>query len=109
MEKIAPSKPGIKHLGRRTSGETYDAGLTYLLKQMTAKAWWALGKQVRRETKCRKTHESVAAVLGKRCGVSRSLDAKARTTFWQPRRLQAAHYAGEAAGEANVTVNALGG
>lgn len=56
------------------------------MKQMTSQAWWALDKQVRPEKVCRTTQEPVAAVLGKRCGVSCSLNAEARTAFREARQ-----------------------
>jgi hypothetical protein len=63
-------------------GERVNAGLTYMLKQMDSRAWYALCRRVRRETKCRETHAPVAPVIGKRCGVSRSLNKTTRATLW---------------------------
>jgi hypothetical protein len=60
-------------------GRTTNAGLTYILKQMTPQAWFSVGKQVRRENKDRKTGSPVGPVLGKRSGVSRTLDIRARS------------------------------
>lgn len=45
----------------------------YLLKQMTPQAWFALGRQIRRQAASDRTGARVAAVIGKRCGMSRSL------------------------------------
>ncbi len=59
-----------------------NKALTYMLKQMTPQAWAALGREVRREKHCRHTGEAVAPVMGKRCGVSRSLNERTRRTFW---------------------------
>ncbi len=64
-------------LGRRT-----NKALTYVMKQMTPQAWVALNRNVRREKHCRHTGEAIAPVLGKRCGVSRSLNKRTRQTFW---------------------------
>jgi hypothetical protein len=63
-------------------GQRTNKALTYMLKQMTPNAWFALGKRVRREKQCRQTHAAVAAVLGKRCGTSRTLNAATRQAFW---------------------------
>lgn len=64
--------------GRRTS-----KALTYVLKQMTPQARFALERRVRRETKSRDDDAPVASVLGKRWGVSRSLNRRTRATFWK--------------------------
>ena len=63
-------------------GRRVNKALTYMLKQMTPQAWAALGRAVRREKHCRRTGEPVAPIMGKRCGVSRSLNAKTRREFW---------------------------
>ena len=52
------------------------------MKQMTSQAWFKLHRQVRREKQCRDTHAPVAPVLGKRWGVSRTLNKSAREAFW---------------------------
>lgn len=49
---------------------------------MTPQAWYSLSRRVRRETRNRHTGEKVAAVLGKRWGLSRTLDRKAREAFY---------------------------
>ena len=76
------------------SGRRVNKALTYMLKQMTPQAWVALGREVRREKHCRRTGEKVAAVMGKRCGVSRSLNEGTRRAFWanpaQPEAVQPA-------------------
>jgi hypothetical protein len=82
-----PGDEKAVHVGRpeykRDSyGQRVNKALTYLLKQMTPQARYALDRRVRREKHCRDTGAPVAAVLGKRCGVSRSLDARARKSFW---------------------------
>ena len=59
-------------------GRSINGFVTYLLKQMTPQAWWSLEQRVRRETHCRYTGLPVAAVLGKRCGVSRTLSKTTR-------------------------------
>ena len=59
---------------------TDEQALTYILKQMTPQARFALCYRVRRETRCRETHAPVAAVMGRRHGVSRSLNANARVS-----------------------------
>jgi hypothetical protein len=64
------------------SGERVNKALTYMLKQMDPRARYTLCFRVRRETKCRETGAPVAAVMGKRCGVSRSLNTNTRDTFW---------------------------
>jgi hypothetical protein len=43
----------------------------YLSKQMTPQAHFAVGRQIRRERQCRRTGAKVAAVLGRRMGMSR--------------------------------------
>jgi hypothetical protein len=63
-------------------GQRTNKALTYMIKQMTPQAWFALEKRVRREKHCRQTHAPVAAVLGKRCGTSRTLNATTRRTLW---------------------------
>jgi hypothetical protein len=63
-------------------GQRTNKALTYMLKQMTPQARYSLGGQVYRENKCRETHAPVAPVLGRRCGTSRSLNAKTRETLW---------------------------
>jgi hypothetical protein len=87
-------KPEYKRdrFGRRT-----NKALTYMLKQMTPQARFALEGRVRRENKCRDDHAPVAAVLGRRCGVSRSLNRQTRQTLWAR--------AGEALGAARVKGN----
>jgi hypothetical protein len=67
----------IDHYGRRI-----NKALTYMLKQMTPQARFALGGRVFREKKCRDTHAPVAPVLGRRSGVSRSLNRNTRAAFW---------------------------
>ncbi len=81
-EVVDVSRPTFK---KDRSGRLVNQFLTYILKQMTPQAWWALGKQVRRETHCSLTGLPVAAVLGKRWGVSRTLDKAARQAFWERR------------------------
>jgi hypothetical protein len=58
--------------------------LPYLMKQMTPQAWFALGGQVRRQTASDRTGAPVAPVMGKRCGVSRTLTLK---PLWSTGRL----------------------
>jgi hypothetical protein len=64
---------------RNRFGGLVNTFLTYIFKQMTPQAKWK--KPLRRETHSRKTGLPVASVLGKRCGVSRSLDKAARETY----------------------------
>lgn len=68
--------------GRDERGGRYNKAATYVLKQMTPQAAFSLSWQVRRETRDRRTGDKVAAVLGKRCGLSQSLDRKAREAFY---------------------------
>lgn len=72
------------------TGRPVNKALTYLLKQMTPQARFALkgskGLTVRRERECRKTGAPVAPVFGKRFGISRSLNAKAQRALWSPRK-----------------------
>jgi hypothetical protein len=90
LRRWLPGADGVFHLGRpeyRTdrSGRVVNKALTYMLKQMTSQARFKLGGRVRRETHCSKTHLPVAPVLGKRCGVSRSLNKATRQAFWERR------------------------
>jgi hypothetical protein len=81
------TEPEYDHKHRDRYGRPVNKALTYLLKQMTPQARFALkaqGLNVRRERHCRKTGAPVAAVFGKRWGVSRSLNAKARRELWNP-------------------------
>ncbi len=87
LHRWLPGEDGVVHVGRPkfktdASGRRINKAFTYVLKQMTPRAWAALGRQVRREKHCRRDGAPVAAVLGKRCGVSRSLNAKTRREFW---------------------------
>ena len=87
LRRWLPGRDEVVQLGRPTfrtdrHGRRINKALTYLLKQMTPQAWVALNRQVRRESCCRKTAALVAAVMGKRCGVSRSLNRNTRKTFW---------------------------
>lgn len=86
LRRWLPGKENVVDLGRPKFSNTrfgrVNKALTYMLKQMTPQAWFALNKRVRREKQCRTTHEAVAPVLGKRSGVSRTLNAKTRATFW---------------------------
>lgn len=82
-----PGQKGVVQIGRPEfrvdrSSRRVNKALTYVLKQMTPQAWAALGRDVRREKHCRHTGEAVAPVMGKRCGVSRSLNERTRQTFW---------------------------
>ena len=77
---------GVPRYSRDQYGRRTNKALTYMLKQMDPKARFALGFRVRREEKCRDDDAPVAAVLGKRCGVSRSLNARTRATFWSDRQ-----------------------
>lgn len=83
------TEPEYDRKRRDRLGRSINKALTYLLKQMSPQARYALqarGLDVRRERHCRKTGAPVAAVLGKRCGISRSLNAKARRALWpQPK------------------------
>jgi hypothetical protein len=63
-------------------GRHTNKALTYMLKQMTPQAWFALKGRVFREKKCRETHAPVAPVLGRRFGISRSLNRNTRAAFW---------------------------
>lgn len=69
-------------VGRDQSGGRYNKAATYFLKQMTPQAAYSLNWRVRREKRNRHTGEKVASVLGKRSGLSRSLDCKAREAFY---------------------------
>lgn len=87
LRRWLPGRDEVVHLGRPTFrtnryGRRVNKALTYMLKQMTPQAWVALDRQVYREPCCRTTKAPVAAVLGKRCGVSRSLNKNTRETFW---------------------------
>lgn len=75
--KLGHPKFKTGRYGRRT-----NKALTYMFKQMTSKAHYALHRRVYRETHCRSTGEAVAAVLGLQCGVSRSLNQNTRDRFW---------------------------
>ena len=75
-------KVGRAEYSRDRYGRRTNKAFTYMLKQMNNNARFALGNQVRREKKCRDDHAPVAAILGKRCGVSRSLNERTRATFW---------------------------
>lgn len=82
-----PGDPAVLEVGRPKFsndgfGRRVNKALTYLLKQMTPQAWASLGRAVRREKHCRRTGEPVAPIMGKRCGVSRSLSEKTRRIFW---------------------------
>ena len=84
---IKLTEPEYDHKQRDRFDRPVNKALTYLLKQMTTQARFALkaqGLNVRRECHCRKTHSPVAAVLGRRAGVSRSLNARARRALSQP-------------------------
>ena len=90
LRRWLPGADGVFDLGRPEYrrdrfGRVTNKAMTYVLKQMTTQAWWSLEKQVRRETHCRETHLPVAPVLGKRCGVSRSLNKATRQAFWERR------------------------
>jgi hypothetical protein len=90
LRRWLPGDDGVLDVGRPTFkkdsfGRSVNQFLTYILKQMTPQAWWALGKEVRRETHSSLTGLPVAAVLGKRWGVSRTLDKAARQAFWERR------------------------
>ncbi len=63
------------------TGRHMHLGLVYILKQASSRAWYGTGKQIQYEKACRHTGAPVAAVLGKRCGVSRSLGEKAREAY----------------------------
>lgn len=67
-------------------GRKINEAFEYSLKQMTPQAWRSLrnhGKPVRRETHHPITGRPVAPVLGKKCGVSRSLyKARKRQALW---------------------------
>jgi hypothetical protein len=73
---------GAPTFSRNRFGQRVNKALTYMLKQMTPQARYALHGQVFRERRCRKTHAPVAAVLGRRSGTSRSLNANTRRTAW---------------------------
>jgi hypothetical protein len=80
-------KEGVFKIGRPEYetdryGRRVNKAVTYSLKQMTSKAWFALGKRVFREKQCRDDEAPVAPVLGKRWGVSRSLNRQTQATFW---------------------------
>jgi hypothetical protein len=82
-----PGDPAVIEIGRPEFAKDgysrrVNKALTYMLKQMTPQAWAALGRAVRREKHCRRTSEPVAPIMGKRCGVSRSLNEAARRAFW---------------------------
>jgi hypothetical protein len=86
LRRWLPGKDEVVFLGRARYradrfGRRVNTALTYLIKQMTPQAHFALNRGVRRENKCRKTGVPVAPVLGKRCGISRSLDREARATW----------------------------
>ncbi len=90
LRRWLPGNDRVVHVGRPTfakdrSGRQVNEALTYILKQMTPQAWFSLHKQVRRETHCSLTGLPVAAVLGKRCGVSRTLNKATRQAFWERR------------------------
>ena len=64
-------------------GRLVNQALTYLLKQMSPQAAYGLryhfpGCYIRRQTACSDRGLPVAAVLGKRCGVSRTLSKTTR-------------------------------
>jgi len=73
---------GEPEIDRTKSGQLANKALTYLLKQMTSQARYSLCNRVYREKKCKETHALVAPVLGKRYGVSRSLNKATRAAFW---------------------------
>lgn len=77
---------GKPEYGRDRFGRVTNKALTYMLKQMTLQAWFALDKRVRREKHCRETHMPVAPVLGRKWNVSRTLNKAARDAFWTARR-----------------------
>jgi len=84
---------GKPELDRTKSGQLSNKALTYLLKQMTPQAQFKLWGQVYRERKCRTTEALVAPVLGRRYGLSRSLNQATRAAFWakpSPSRITAA-------------------
>jgi hypothetical protein len=87
LRRWLPGAENAVHLGRPEFrrdryGRKVNKALTYMLKQMTPQAHYALGGQVFREKQCRETHARVVPVLGRRSGVSRSLNARTRATFW---------------------------
>jgi hypothetical protein len=87
LRRWLPGKPEAVHVGvpkfqTDRCGRRTNKALTYMLKQMTPNAWFALSRRIRREKQCRQTHAPVAAVLGKRCGTSRTLNATARQASW---------------------------
>lgn len=62
------------------------SGLEYRLKQMTVRAWGPPRRnRPRRETKSRYDGAPIAPVLGRRFGVSRTLERKAREAWQQAR------------------------
>jgi hypothetical protein len=83
LRRWLPGKPEVVEVGDVTFkvdryGRRINKALTYMLKQMTPQAHVSVGRQVRRENKCRHTGAAVAAVLGRKCGTSRSLNANSR-------------------------------
>lgn len=73
LVRVKPAEFGTDRYGRHV-----NKAVTYVLKQMTPQARYALHHRVRRESECKVTGAKVAPVLGKRCGTSANIDAKAR-------------------------------
>jgi hypothetical protein len=93
LRRWLPGEDEVVELGRPEYrrdrfGRLVNKAVTYLLKQMTPQAWFALEKRVRREKQCRVTHAPVAAVMGKRWGTSRSLNKATRKAFWATPRVK---------------------
>jgi hypothetical protein len=87
LRRWLPGAENVVHLGRPEFrrdryGRKVNKALTYMLKQMTPQAHYALGGKVFREKHCPETYARVAPVLGRRSGISRSLKARTRATFW---------------------------
>jgi hypothetical protein len=87
LRRWLPGQENVVQLGRpefrrNRYGRKVNKALTYMLKQMTTQAWFSLCKRIYREKQCSETHALVAPILGRRSGISQSLNARTRATFW---------------------------
>lgn len=77
LRRWCPGKPETVHCEHVTS----DGAFTYMLKQMTPQALYALCGKVYREGCNRHDGAKVGKVLGKRCGTSKNLGPEARKAW----------------------------